>query len=152
MTTKKVVLDIENSVTERGGKTHFDPFEPTNEMVLIGLLEETGKEHHYHRDGEGVAWVQAILNKTTLLIGHNIAYDLVWLWECGFVYDGPVFDTMLGEYLLQRGQKQPLSLEACAQRYELETQKESTLKDYLKKGVGVEDIPLNELSDYLSAD
>ena len=26
----KVVLDIENSVTQRGGKTHFDPFEPTN--------------------------------------------------------------------------------------------------------------------------
>jgi len=148
----KVVLDIENSVTQRGGKTHFDPFEPSNEMVFIGLLEETGREHHYHRDGEGAVWVKDILKKTTLLIGHNIAYDLVWLWECGFEYEGPVFDTMLGEYLLQRGQKQPLSLEACAQRYELETQKESTLKDYLKKGVGVEDIPLNELSDYLSAD
>ena len=59
---------------------------------------------------------------------------------------------MLGEYVLQRGQKQPLSLEACAQRYELETQKENTLKEYLKKGVSVGDIPIDELSNYLSAD
>ena len=152
----KVVLDIENSVTQRGGKTHFDPFEPTNELVMVGVLHESGDEDHFHYFARGLGYnwseVQTILNETTLLIGHNIAYDLVWLWECGFEYDGEVFDTMLGEYLLQRGQKQPLSLEACAQRYELETQKESTLKDYLKKGVGVEAIPSKELSDYLSAD
>ena len=146
----RVVLDIENSVTQRGGKTHFDPFEATNELVLIGVLKETGEEDHFRPTN--CLHVQEILNETSLLIGHNIAYDLVWLWECGFKYDGEVFDTMLGEYLLQRGQKQPLSLEACAQRYELATQKESTLKDYLKKGVSVEDIPIEELSSYLSAD
>ena len=44
------------------------------------------------------------------------SHDLLWLWECGFKYDGNVFDTMLGEYILQRGQKEPLSLEACAER------------------------------------
>jgi len=146
----KVVLDVENSVTQRGGKTHFDPFEPTNELVLVGTLTEMGEEEHFSPAKS--SGLQSILDKTTLLIGHNIAYDLVWLWECGFVYDGAVFDTMLGEYLLQRGQKQPLSLEACAERYELETQKESTLKDYLKKGVSVADIPIEELSSYLSAD
>ena len=110
----RVVLDIENSVTQRGGKTHFDPFEATNELVLIGVLKETGEEDHFRPTN--CLHVQEILNETSLLIGHNIAYDLVWLWECGFKYDGEVFDTMLGEYLLQRGQKQPLSLEACAQR------------------------------------
>ena len=116
----KVVLDIENSVTQRGGKTHFDPFEPTNELVMVGVLHESGDEDHFHYFARGLGYnwseVQTILNETTLLIGHNIAYDLVWLWECGFEYDGEVFDTMLGEYLLQRGQKQPLSLEACADR------------------------------------
>jgi len=146
----KVTLDVENSVTHRGGKTHFDPFEPTNELLLVGVLTETGEEHRCRPEEH--ATIQKVLDKTTLLIGHNIAYDLVWLWECGFKYNGEVFDTMLGEYLLQRGQKQPLSLEACAQRYELETQKESTLKDYLKKGVAVEDIPIEELSSYLSGD
>ena len=64
----------------------------------------------------------------------------MWLWECGYKYDGAVFDTMLAEYIIQRGIKQPLSLEACAERYELETQKKYT-KHYFAQGVGVDGIP-----------
>ena len=60
-----------------------------------------------------------------------MAYDLLWLWESGFKYDGAVFDTMLAEYVLQRGVKEPLSLQACAERYECDTKKQDTLKEYL---------------------
>ena len=137
----KLTLDVENTVTERDGKMHLDPFEPTNSLVLVGMLTDTGIETQVvfdHKDKEptdnGHDIVQSLLDSATILIGHNIAYDLVWLWESGFKYDGPVFDTMLGEYVLQCGQKQPLSLEACAERYELEVQKDSTLKDYFSKG------------------
>jgi len=59
---------------------------------------------------------------------------------------------MLGEYVLQRGIKEPLSLEACAERYELDTQKQDTLKEYFKKGYTTRDIPFDELSSYLSSD
>ena len=45
-----------------------------------------------------------------------------------------------------------MSLEACAERYELATQKQDTLKEYFKKGFSVADIPPEELSEYLSAD
>ena len=96
--------------------------------------------------------VQWFLDEATILIMHNAAHDLLWLWESGFKYDGPVFDTMLAEYVLQRGQKKPLSLEACAERYELETQKDGTLKEYFAKGYSTRDIPYNELCHYLSAD
>jgi DNA polymerase I-like protein with 3'-5' exonuclease and polymerase domains len=54
--------------------------------------------------------------------------------------------------VLQRGQKEPLSLEACAERYELDTKKQDTLKEYFKKGVSTRDIPHDELADYLSHD
>tara|TARA_R100000406_G_scaffold1715_2_gene1637 strand:- start:2829 stop:4622 length:1794 start_codon:yes stop_codon:yes gene_type:complete len=76
----------------------------------------------------------------------------MWLWESGFRYDGPVFDTMLAEYILQRGIKQPLSLEACAERHDLATKKQDTLKQYFAKDMGVDEIPRAELSQYLSAD
>jgi DNA polymerase I-like protein with 3'-5' exonuclease and polymerase domains len=59
---------------------------------------------------------------------------------------------MLVEYVLQRGIKEPLSLEACAERYELDTKKQDTLKEYFKKGYSTRDIPYNELCEYLSAD
>ena len=155
----KLTLDVENTVTKRAGKLQLDPYEYENELVMVGMLDDQGNvtivtfEHsEVAPTHHGYTTVQNKLNEATVLIGHNIGHDLVWLWESGFRYDGPVFDTMMMEYLILRGVKQPLSLEACALRYELDTKKQDTLKAYLKQGVSVRDIPHAELSEYLSAD
>ena len=155
----KLTLDVENTVTHRDGKMHLDPFEPTNSLVMVGMLSDQGEERivtfdhsEVEPDRDGHIIVQSWLDKATILIMHNAAHDLVWLWESGFKYDGPVFDTMLAEYVMQRGQKEPLSLDACAQRYELEWQKQDTLKEYFKKGLNTSHIPHDELTHYLSAD
>ena len=155
----KLVLDVENTVTNRDGKIHLDPFEADNSLTMIGMLSDTGVERivtfdhaEVEADDFGHTVVQEWLDKATVLIMHNAAHDLLWLWESGFKYDGAVFDTMLVEYVLQRGQKQPLSLEACAERYELDTKKQDTLKEYFKKGYTTRDIPHAELSEYLSHD
>ena len=155
----KLTLDVENTTTERNGKLHLDPFESSNSLTMVGMLTDTGEETIVtfdHNDVEatqdGHRIVQDALNEATVLIAHNAAYDLMWIWESGFKYDGPVFDTMLGEYVLQRGIKEPLSLEACAERYKLDTKKQDTLKEYFKKGYSTRDIPYNELCEYLSAD
>ena len=155
----KLTLDVENTTTERNGKLHLDPFESSNSLTMVGMLTDTGEETIVtfdHNDVEatqdGHRIVQDALNEATVLIAHNAAYDLMWIWESGFKYDGPVFDTMLGEYVLQRGIKEPLSLEACAERYKLDTKKQDTLKEYFKKGYSTRDIPHDELAEYLSAD
>jgi DNA polymerase I-like protein with 3'-5' exonuclease and polymerase domains len=155
----KLTLDVENTVTHRNGKIHLDPFEPENTLVQVGMLSDQGVERivtfdhsEVEADDFGHTVVQEWLDKASVLICHNASHDLLWLWESGFKYDGDVFDTMLGEYVLQRGQKEPLSLEACAERYELDTKKQDTLKEYFKKGYSTRDIPHDELSEYLSAD
>ena len=155
----KLTLDVENTVTKRDGKMHLDPFEPDNSLVMVGVLTDQGVCHTFPFDHADVPnqqdhheHVQWYLDQATILICHNAAYDLLWLWESGFKYDGPVFDTMLAEYVLQRGVKEPLSLEACAERYDLDTKKQDTLKEYFKKGMSVRDIPYNELTEYLIAD
>jgi DNA polymerase I-like protein with 3'-5' exonuclease and polymerase domains len=150
----KLVLDVENTVTEREGKLHLDPFEPDNSLIMVGALTDNGVEYLYRMDEDASYFnkIQELLDKTTVLIGHNIVHDLMWLWESNFKYNGDVFDTMLGEYVLQRGQKQALSLEMCAERYNLDTKKQDTLKEYFKQGMGVDEIPPDELSSYLSSD
>ena len=155
----KLTLDVENTTTQRDGKLHLDPFEPENSLTMIGVLTDQGMEQHFPFDHSDVPnqqdyyeRVQWYLDQATIIIAHNAAYDLMWLWESGFKYDGPVFDTMLAEYVLQRGIKEPLSLEACAERYELDTKKQDTLKEYFKQGYSTRDIPYNELCEYLSAD
>ena len=155
----KLTLDVENTVTKRDGKMHLDPFEPDNTLVMVGMLTDQGQcltfpFDHADRPNQDDYYerVQMMLDEATVLICHNAAHDLLWLWESGFKYDGPVFDPMLAEYVLQRGQKEPLSLEACAERYELDTKKQDTLKEYFAKGVSTRDIPYNELTEYLVAD
>ena len=147
----KLTIDVENTTIKKDGKMHLDPFEPTNKLVMVGCLDDKGNEYIFNMEDE-TSGLQELLDKATILIGHNISYDLMWLWECGFKYEGPVFDTMLAEYILQRGVKEPLSLEACANRYDLDTKKQDTLKEYFAKGLGVDEIPVDELTEYLSAD
>ena len=150
----KLTLDVENTTTKRDGKLHLDPFEPDNKLVMVGCLTDQGNEYLYNMDRGGTSHVeiQELLDQATILIGHNIAYDLMWLWESGFRYDGPVYCTMLTEYILQRGLKEPLHLKDCAERYDLETKKQDTLKQYFAKGYATDEIPRDELSEYLSAD
>jgi DNA polymerase I-like protein with 3'-5' exonuclease and polymerase domains len=157
----RIVLDVENSITRRDGELYNDPFEPSNTLTQVGVKSlETGRQmimtfdHVEHKDttGKARAQLQYILDKATLLVGHNLQYDLMWLWATGFKYDKDIYDTMLAEYLLLRGQKQPLSLEACALRRKLSYQKDDTLKEYYKKGYNTNEIPLADLTKYLACD
>ena len=158
----KIILDVENTTTKRDGKLHLDPFEPDNSLTLVGIMDHIKEEErtvfvfdHKEKtieDDDAQARLQRVLDNTTLLIGHNLQYDLQWLWACGFKYDGQIFDTMLGDYILQRGQKGSVSLENCALRYDLDMKKSDTLKDYFRRGFQTDEIPLEELSMYLEQD
>tara|TARA_R110002167_G_scaffold44725_2_gene134422 strand:- start:2107 stop:4155 length:2049 start_codon:yes stop_codon:yes gene_type:complete len=158
----RIVLDVENSTTERNGKKHMDPFEINNHLVQVGMVNADNHDelhivnidHDESKDvsGAGHKLVQDVLDLTTLLIMHNAQHDMMWLWESGFKYDGLIYDTMLAEYILDRGQRNPLSLGACAERRKLEVQKDDTLKRYFKEGYNTNEIPLDELSFYLRCD
>ena len=158
----RLVLDVENTVTKRGGKQHLDPFEPTNHLVQVGFKNVDRPterfmltfDHNEYKDTSSSNYklVQQALDETTLLIMHNAQYDLMWLWASGFKYEGAIWDTMLAAYILIRGQKFPLSLEQCAIRANLPFQKDDTLKAYFKKGYNTDEIPLNELTYYLGCD
>ena len=158
----RLILDVENSVTWRDGKIFNDPFEPNNTLTQVGMVNADNHEelhivtldHNEAKDtsGSGRALIQSVLDMTTLLIMHNARHDLMWLWESGYTYDGDIYDTMLAEYLLLRGQKAGISLAACAIRRDLGEQKEDYLSDCIKKGINTNETDLSKLSLYLRAD
>ena len=155
----KLTVDIENTITRlSSGKILLDPFTPENKLVLVCTKKDTGEEssfwfnHSTHSTDNSKEKLQAQLDEATVMICHNAQHELTWLWDCGFTYEGPVFDTMLVEYLFQRAQKQPLSLQAIAERYSLENQKMDLMKEKLKAGVSVDDIDGDELEEYCLVD
>ena len=158
------ILDVENTVTNKNGKSHLDPFERTNSLVMVGIypLNATDSSTYIFdhcditKDDDIVHnrnTVQRILDETTTLVGHNISHDLLWLWESGFVYTGRVYDTMLSQHILNRGLgTTALNLAAVAEHHRCQTLKQDTLKVYFKKGYSTRDIPRTELENYLKHD
>ena len=139
-----LTLDVETThkTKESGGTTALPYF--NNRLVSIGYKwlgeDKVAYDFIYHSDERasvGEDWfanMQATLDKTDVLVGQNLKFDLTWVRACGFKYDGHVYDTMVAEYILAKARRWSLSLDSLAKRYGV-TQKENDLvAPYLKDG------------------
>ena len=91
--------------------------------------------------------IQEILDKSELVIGHNLKFDMSWLYQCGFTYQGKLYDTMLGEYIINRGEKKSVSLKESCKRRGISL-KSDILATYMNEGYGIEEIPMDKLEEY----
>ena len=86
------VFDIETTFQlDKEGKKDASPKNPLNRIVSIGINEEYFFLYHtekFEQDPNLKEKIQDILDKTTLLVAHNIKFDLMWLYEAGFTYTG----------------------------------------------------------------
>jgi len=100
------VFDIETTFqVDKDGDKDASPKNPLNRIVSIGINDEYFFLYHtepFEKDPNVKQKIQDILDKTTLLVAHNIKFDLMWLKEAGFTYEGKIYDTMLAEYILAR--------------------------------------------------
>lgn len=143
------VLDVETTSFNNDPS----PYNPSNYLVSVGYKSVDIEEYLCikHTDNKSNAcardYIEEQLNMTTLLVGHNIKFDLSWLLECGFKYKGPVYDTMIYEYLKLGGVHGALDLSSCCSRYNIET-KDDRPKEYIKDGIGFERMPWDVVEEY----
>ena len=159
---KILVLDLETTVQKIDGKTDNSPYHPDNKCVSahFGFIGWEGVDevtnlvfHHNEQDvPDSPAQMQDALNKATLLICHNAKFDVTWLLEMGFKIPDQVYCTMIGEYILSKGQKRPLSLKAIAERRDVTRKKSDLVDDLFKSGTGFEAMPLATVLEYAEAD
>ena len=157
-----LVLDLETTVQTLGGKTDNSPYHPDNKCVSSHTsrveLEGMSKVknlvfHHNEKDvSDSPAPLQEELNWATLLVCQNAKFDVTWLLEMGFKIPDQVYCTMIGEYILSKGQKRPLSLKAIAERRDVTRKKSDLVDDLFKSGTGFEAMPLATVIEYAEAD
>ena len=147
------ILDIETTF-QKNKNNGFDPspFHKDNKLVSVGMESKYGSEYYflYHTEKiskGGAARVQEVLSETTLLVGHNIKFDLMWLLEAGFTYTGKVYDTMIGEYILNRGIRKSLTLQMCCQRRKIGV-KDDRVKEFLDLGKGFDEMSADLVEEY----
>lgn len=169
------VIDIENSITRKQftskttGKIHYDtdntPYNTNNKLVSVGYRSSGIGEDYlifYHKENTDKELIkrnfkkfQEVLDKTTLLVGHNLKYDLQWLKECGFKFTHcKIFDTYIFEYILAKAIHKPLDLESCCVRRGIEVKYKDMLGDWLNASGenNTDNMPLKDLIIYGKSD
>lgn len=93
------------------------------------------------------------LNNAEYLVAHNAKFDVSWLREIDPLLDCniKIIDTMINEYVLSKGVRNKLSLDALSQKYDV-TRKQDVLKDMINKGLNYSDLPKKLQDSYLHDD
>jgi len=162
--TVDIETTIRNVLPNKVGSNKGSPHCADNEIVLIGSTYngvvvnvvsfidfDTEKRH------------LRLFENTTVLVGHNIKFDLLYLMREWVKGEGNInahlrnlfiWDTMVVEYLLSGQQERManLSLEKVANRYSIPFKKDDRIKAYWDAGVDTNDIPRDILEEYLKDD
>jgi DNA polymerase I-like protein with 3'-5' exonuclease and polymerase domains len=154
-----LTFDVETThVEKRGGGYSPLPYFG-NRLVSIGykwLNSAVDYDCYYHSTEPPSPTAfdnfQRALNFADVLIGHNIKFDLTWIKECGFTYEGHIYDTMVAEYILARARRWPLGLAALAEKYDVTRKEKDLVEPYLKAGKTFYDIPWEIIEEYGRAD
>lgn len=152
-----MVFDLETTIYE-SMKRKANPFDDRNWIVAQGwkLQGDTDCSWAYHKEKSRSRWT-AIPECATMLVGHNIKFDLLWEMEMGnpdlkafLKRGGRIWDTQYVEYLLraQVQEVQMISLNELAPQYG-GTEKVDAVKALWEQGVQTYDIPEDLLIDYL---
>lgn len=149
-----LVLDTETSKSPRCSPWDISSFlsslciETPDGESQVWFFNPSTRDH-----AEMIAEIQELINSSSLLVGHNIKFDLNWLkWaglKCG---EHSVFDTMVAEYLLN-GQSSTTgySLNATTSRYDLGS-KVDQMSEFWDAGYETDEIPLDIHEEYLRQD
>lgn len=150
-------IDIETTVQRSDGRIDGSPFNPKNSLVSCGaqfLHDEHGQYFFFHHNKlecdpkESHFKLQQMIEMADVIVAHNAKFDILWLQEAGFTIDCAVYCTMIGEYVLSRGQKIPLSLEETAKRRNVTLKRSDLMEETFKKGIGYEDMDPNIVETY----
>lgn len=149
--------DVETTFVKReDGSSDNRPYNPLNSLTSIGIkprdkeIVYTAVDHSTEPMLAGTKpLIQGVLDETQLLIGHNIKFDLTWLRECGYIYEGDIWDTMLVEKLISGGRlhANELGLSDCCEREGIAV-KTDEVRGYWDRGYATDKIPWPILKQY----
>lgn len=148
-----MVIDLETTVKNRKGSHSASPWCEDNYVVAAGYITGGRGVATYKREGVRDFHVPG---PDDVAVGHNLKFDIHYLrrfspaWSL-WLKDGCVWDTMLAEHLLTGQLVKYPSLDHCAAKYG-GTLKDKLISEYWANGVQTEDIPKEQLLEYLKND
>lgn len=141
----KVVIDLETTGTKEYGRT-CNPLNPNHEVNVYAEYRGPGTEPKIITDfaSDLRPYLDLNLEGVTHIIGHNIKFDLLFLWKLPQLQEfirngGKIWDTMLAEYFIRGHKKGGLDLGSVAIKYGGHG-KEDGIKELWDKGLTTKEI------------
>jgi DNA polymerase I-like protein with 3'-5' exonuclease and polymerase domains len=150
--SRVIVLDLETTINAPAPHFGAAPFHPNNRVVLAGYCVLFGGDESIVTT-DNVDGLCALLTDDVLVVGHNLAFDLHYLYpHFDKLPAFTIFDTQVYEYLSTGKSKIMPSLENTAYRLEVPFTKDSEVSERFKVGVGSDKIDREVLAKYLVED
>ena len=151
-TYKYLVIDVETTISNKG-----NPFDETNKLCYIGLLNSSSHIYNIEYDnepyGNKLNEVQKEIDDSDILVGFNIKFDLHWIrkYRLNFM-DKRIWDCQLVHFILT-GQQNPYpSLNSVAEYYGLGSKLDVVATEYWANKIDTPNIPKDILENYLEQD
>ena len=151
----ELILDTEQTTWDKG-----DPFQSRNTLTCVSVAfgdnDDTECLPIEHDDfvgaGRSIARVKELLSRASVVVGHNLKRDLLWLrkydiWSPFAFPRLQYFDTQHAEFLLSGQQATYSKLEDLGAKYQAPVPKGS-LEVYWDAGINTNEIPLEALTTY----
>lgn len=148
------IFDLETT-TMHSFKRFSNPFDARNKKIVVALLlQNEDPELQYAKTGlasSNLPW-----DKFNYLVGHNLKFDLLYIWKEPEFQDwlqrgGRVYDTMTGEYLLTAQEAMYASLDELTEKYGGEI-KDNKVTEQFQAGRGADEIDPDLLLPYAEND
>lgn len=158
MSKSHATIDLETSIKNRGeeaiGKNKAAPWHLKNRIVMMGIKMEN--DTTYVKNYPSRSTITPSTGSVDVLIGHNIKFDCHYMMRDSVEFRDTfhlfdVWDTQLAEYLLSGQTHLYPKLDDCSKKYG-GTLKDDRIKDYWDNGIDTEDIPEDQLEEYLIHD
>lgn len=153
-----IVIDLETTVRCPVGNNMANPMWRGNKVIAWGAMHVGSKAgesygHAYDEKGLDLDSLRNMCDKHDLIIGHNIKFDLLYIYRDTNNKLPRIWDTQLAAYILSAQQHLYASLDELTLEYiGAHAMKDDKIKAYWKAGIATEDIPKNELLEYLEGD
>lgn len=141
--TQYLCIDLETGITEGYGRKG-NPW--LNPIIAIGLCQAKRTTTLYYTDTAACSKWWTYLQSIETLVGHNIKFDLLYLWKQPWLQDwikqgGKIYDTQLAEYILTGQQAKFAALRKIAvEKYGCK-EREKKMEKYWEQGIDTKDIP-----------
>ena len=147
-----IALDTETTTYSTG-----NPFDSRNKLCLVGTTNGNSSvlydiEYSDTPYRESINLLRSSIESASLIVLFNAKFDLNWLRRYGIDYSNlRIWDCQLVHFILTNQTEPYPSLNGVA-AYNGLGSKIDKIKEYWEAGVQTDDIPLDELSEYLVQD